>query len=206
MELFKALNQSIKEYNNEVAELREFKAEIAAIRAKNLFNLGEAFPGSGILTRKGREETAARKNEEKIRQREAEDEMARQARAAQRAGTDGWEKGVDNTGRLAELNKLYGKPVFDNGVPPKRPTPMSPEDYKIWIEGLAKDPKNTELPAPVGPEVGNIIRKNGVLYQVTSSANLTSIAQDKEGRKIKVDWATLGKPEHKGGMTLYNVS
>ena len=194
MDLFKSLNQSIKLQEVEIAELREFVEAMDLLDSKNLFRMDEIFGGKDRKAEERRKEALAR-TAARGKSGRVEAEKAK-----------GWQGGIKNEGRLAELVKLYGTPKFDNGTPPRKPKGMSPEDYKIWIEGFAKNQEQSKLGPAVGPEVGNIIRKNGVLYQVVSSSNLSSIAKDKEGRKIKVDWETLGKPVEKGGMTLYNAS
>jgi len=194
MDLLKDINKNIKLQEAEIAELEQFVADMAELESKNLFQLDEIFGGESRKEKQRRQEALARTAA-----------RGKSGRAASNAEGD-WQGGVKGEGRLAELVKLFGEPTFDNGEPPRIPEGMTQQDYEIWIAGFKDKQQASNLGPAVGPEVGNIIRKNGVLYQVTSSANLSSIAKDKEGRKIKVDWATLGKPVHKGGMTLYEVS
>jgi len=194
MDLLKAINQNIKLQESEIAELQQFVTEMEELESKNLFHLNEIFGGESRKEKQRRQEALARTAA-----------RGKSGRAASNA-EGGWKGGQDSSGRLAELLKLFGTPVFNGQEPPQRPNGMTLEDYKIWITGAGERAAPSDNGPAIGPEVGNIIRKNGVLYQVTSSSNLSSIAQDKEGRKIKVDWATLGKPVAKGGMTLYEVS
>lgn len=194
MDLLKSINKNIKLEEAEIAELQQFVNEMEELDAKNLFRLDEIFGGESRKERQRRNAARARLAVD-----------GRSSRVAKNA-EGGWSGGIKGEGRLAELVKLFGEPVFDNGTPPRIPEGMTQQDYDIWIAGFAAKQESSKNGPSVGPEVGHIIRKNGVLYQVISSSNLTSIAKDKEGRKIKVDWATLGKPVHKGGMTLYEVS
>lgn len=194
MDLFKAINENLRAEEAEIAELREFIIEMDKRDASNLFQLNEIFGGESRKEKARRAAALARTVE-----------RGKSGRV-ERAKDGAWSGGVDNSGRLAELLKLFGTPVFNGQEPPQRPNGMTLEDYKIWITGAGEKAAPSDNGPAIGPEVGNIIRKNGILYQVTSSSNLSSIAQDKEGRKIKVDWATLGKPVAKGGMTLYEVS
>ena len=193
LNLLKSLNENINRQIEEEIEILEFVMEMDDQEDKRLLRVDEIFGGS-----------KKRKEEEALERRKRV--MARGKMGSVEKNKQGaWSGGVMGEGRLAELVKQFGPPTFDNGRPPRKPEGMSPEDYKIWIEGFAKQNKEVDLGPSVGPAIGDIIRKNGTLYQVISSKDLFSIAKDKEGNKIRVGWDSLGKPQTKNDITLFSA-
>jgi len=191
MNLLQSINKTLKEEAQLQAEVREFIAEMETPDETNLFRLNELFGGN----------------------KKKEEMMARRRRAIERGkigsverNKEGeWQGGVMGEGRLAELVKLFGKPVFDNGKPPRKPEGMSPEDYKIWIKGFAQEERTVDTGPAVGPAVGDVVRDKGVMYRIDSQKGLSSSGKNKDGDVKSFNWDSLKKSKEVDGIQVFTV-
>ena len=193
MDLLKSIQEQLRQHDVEVQEVRALAEAVEALDAKNIFRLDEIFGG--------KKKAAEAEKQERLKR-----VMSRGKIGSVEAKKGDWEGGAMGSGRLAELVKLYGIPKFDNGTPPHKPEGMSPEDYKIWIAGHDKQRKESLLGDAVGPAVGDAIRANGELYQVTGTSGLASIVVNAEGKKVKVSWNKLGPGKDVDGKKVYTLT
>lgn len=125
-----------------------------------------------------------------------------------KASTSG---GVDNSGKLAELNKEYGIAVFgSDGKLPKKPNGMTQADYDIWIAKLLAEMESRRSGGngpSIGPKKGAVVRKDGKIWIISNPSvkNLVALIKNKEGQEAEISWSSLPKAKNIDGQQVYDL-
>jgi len=221
MNFIKDINKTIKNNEEDALALAavEEASEIESMLPEKRFSLDSYFVIQGTINDEELSESeqlneffgsSQKKKEREARARAVARGKSSRGNANKESSVKG---GKDNSGLLAQINKEFGVAKLVNGKLPKIPAGMSRPDYEIWVSLLLSQmetKKPTDLGAKMGPEKGDVIRKNGQVWLVTNpntkkDGRSFATVKNRAGDVVDIDWAKLPKPKDFEGKSVYDL-